>query len=268
MQVLPMGARSTFVNPPRNRRIGIIGAGPGGIAIAQRFKTAGYDNIVMWERADDVGGTWFHNRYPGLQCDVASHLYSFSFDLNPAWSRTFAPQPEILEYIKAVVDRHDIRRHVQLATEVVAAAWDDECTKWRVTLGSGREESVDILCSAQGMFNQIRWPDIEGLDSFAGDAFHTGRWRDDVSLAGKRVAVIGTAATSVQMLPVIAGMVGQLDVYQRTPVWVMPKDDPVFDEEAIAAMTAQPSLARAERLRLYRELDDFVRWTERTDDSD
>ena len=257
-----------FVNPPRNRRIGIIGAGPGGMAIAHRFKEAGYENIVIWERGDDVGGTWYHNRYPGLECDVASHLYSFSFDLNPRWSKAFARQPEILEYMKGAADRNDIRRHVRFSTEVLAASWDDECTCWRIKLPEGKEETVDILASAQGMFNLLKWPDIEGMDSFSGALFHTRQWRDDLDLAGKRVAVIGSAATAVQMLPELAKVVGQVDMYQRTPSWVLPKDDPVFDPETIAAREADPDLARQERLRLYREMDNFCKWTEVHDDSD
>lgn len=257
-----------FINPPRNRRIGIIGAGPGGMALAHRFKEAGYDNITIWEKGNDVGGTWNNNRYPGLECDVASHLYSFSFDLNPSWSKAFARQPEILEYMKGVADRQDIRRHVRFSTEVLGASWDDECTCWRVKLPGGEEATVDILVSAQGMFNLLKWPNIEGCDSFAGPLVHTGNWPDGLELAGKRVAVIGSAATAVQMVPELAKTVGQLDMYQRTPSWVLPKDDPVFDEETIAAREADPDLARQERLRLYREMDDFCKWTELHDDSD
>lgn len=257
-----------YVNAPRNRRIGIIGAGPGGMAIAHRFREAGYENIVIWEKTDDFGGTWNINRYPGLECDVASHLYSFSFDLNPTWTKAFARQPEILEYMKGAADRLDLRRYARLQTEVKKASWDDECTCWRVMLSTGEEETVDILISAQGMFNLIKWPEIDGLDRFKGPLIHTARWPEDLSLAGKRVAVIGSAATCVQMLPVIAEDVAHVDVFQRTPSWVLPKDDPVFDANTLAARQADISLARDERLRLYREMDDFCKWTEVSDDSD
>ncbi len=261
------GNRSRFEMPPKNRRIGIIGAGPGGMAIAHRFKEAGYENIVIWEKSDDFGGTWNINRYPGLECDVASHLYSFSFDLNPRWSKSFARQPEILEYMKGAATRLDLRRFARLSTEVVKARWDDECTRWRVSLSTGEEEVVDILISALGMFNLIKWPEIDGMDSFGGDLIHTARWPEGLSLKGKRVAVIGSAATAVQMIPVIAQEVAQVDMFQRTPSWVLPKDDPVFDPQTIAAREADISLAREERLRLYREMDEFCRWTDVDDDS-
>ena len=261
-------SKRQYVNPPRDRRIGIIGAGPGGMAAAHRFKEAGYENIVIWEKTDDFGGTWNINRYPGLECDVASHLYSFSFDLNPGWSKSFSRQPEILEYMKATADRLDLRRFARLSTEVVRATWDDECTKWRVMLSTGEEETVDILISAQGMFNHIKWPEIEGMDSFGGALFHTARWRDDVDLKGKRVAVIGSAATAVQMLPVIAEYVGHVDLYQRTPNWVLPKDDKVFDQETLAARRADISLVRDERLKIFREFEQFINWPEVHDDSE
>ncbi|WP_156681310.1 flavin-containing monooxygenase [Sphingomonas profundi] len=258
----PAAARA----PRKARRIGIIGAGPGGMAAAIRFRAAGYDDIVIWEKADGVGGTWFHNRYPGLACDVPSHLYSFSFDLNPRWSRAYAPQPEILAYMSGIPDRHGLWPHIRLSTEVRDATWDHAAAHWTVSLASGETEDVDILVSAQGMFNLIKWPAIAGLDDFGGALFHSARWRDDVSLDGKRVAVIGTAASAVQMVPVIAGQVAQLDLYQRTPNWVLPKNDPIFDDAVLAARQADGALVARERSRLHDEMDDMCNWTQLQDD--
>ena len=254
--------------PAVRRRIGIIGAGPGGMAAAYRLKQAGYADIVIWERTEDFGGTWNVNRYPGLECDVPSLLYSFSFDLNPAWSKSFARQPEILEYMKGAADRMGIRPYARFSTEVTRAIWDDECNCWRVGLSNGEEDAVDVLISAQGMFNQIKWPEIDGLETFDGILFHTARWREDVDLTGRRVAVIGSAATAVQMLPVIAEQVGHVDLYQRTPNWVLPKDDKVFDAETLAAREADIGLVREERLGLFRDFEKFINWPEIHDDSE
>lgn len=261
------GSNSGQGGAPRNRRIGIIGAGPGGMAVAYHFREAGYDNIVMWERTEDFGGTWNINRYPGLECDIASHLYSFSFDPNPRWSKAFARQPEILAYLQGAADRLDLRRFARFSTEVTQAAWDEAGACWRVLLSTGEEETVDVLISALGMFNLIKWPDIAGLAEFKGRMVHTARWPQDMDLAGKRVAIIGSAATCVQMLPAIAEVVGHVDVFQRTPSWVLPKNDPVFDAETLAAREADSTLVAAERARVYQELDDFCRWPEVTDDS-
>jgi cyclohexanone monooxygenase len=238
VQALIGGSRNLVPATPRLRRIAIIGAGPGGISTAIRLREVGYQNIVIFERADGVGGTWYNNRYPGLACDVPSHLYSFSFDLNPSWSRAYSPQPEILAYMEGVVDRHNLRPHIRLSMEVVAAHWDDECTVWRVVLANSDVETFDVLVSAQGMFNLLNWPEIQGLQQFGGKLFHSARWESDYSLAGKKVAVIGSAASAVQFVPRIAQEVEELHLYQRSPNWVLPKDEAAFRQSCLENLAA------------------------------
>lgn len=261
------GSRAKFVNPPRRRRIGIIGAGPGGMCTAVRLKEAGYEDITLLEKSSGPGGTWYNNRYPGLCCDVPSHLYSFSFDLNPRWSRAYSPQPEILNYMDGFADRHDLRRHIRCNSKVVGAKWNDECGLWHVELESGEVLDFEVLVAAQGMFNELNWPSIEGMDSFKGILFHSGDWPHDLDLNGKRVAVIGSAASAVQMVPEIAKEADRVDVYQRSPNWVLPKNDPIFTEEEKAAREARPIETREMRLDLYREMDQFCTWTELSEEA-
>ncbi|MEO8693464.1 MAG: NAD(P)/FAD-dependent oxidoreductase, partial [Acidimicrobiales bacterium] len=151
----------------KRKRVVIIGAGPGGICAGIRLKHAGYDDFVILDKAPGIGGTWFHNRYPGCACDVQSHLYSFSFEIKRDWSRPYATQPEILEYMQHCVDKYELAPHLRLSTEVAGAYWDDECTLWRVITSTGEEIDADIVISALGMFNDLNYPDIAGLDSFA-----------------------------------------------------------------------------------------------------
>ena len=259
--------KAKFVNPPRTRRVGIIGAGPGGMATAVRLKEAGYEDITLLEKSAGPGGTWYNNRYPGLCCDVPSHLYSFSFDLNPRWSRAYSPQPEILTYMDGVADRHDLRRHIRCNSKVAAARWNDECGLWHVELATGEVLDFEVLVAAQGMFNDLNWPKIEGMESFNGILFHSGDWPAHCDLNGKRVAIIGSAASAVQMVPEIAKEADRLDVYQRSPNWVLPKDDPIFTEEEKSGRETRPLETREMRLRLYREMDSFCTWTELSEET-
>ena len=210
---------------PTSRRIAVIGAGPGGLCTAIELKRAGYEDVVVLEQAEGVGGTWYHNRYPGAECDVMSHLYCFSFEPNPAWSRRYARQPEILAYLERVVDTYDLGPHLQLGTEVRSARWDDRRGVWILEREPGGALEVDVVVSAVGMFNRPARPDLAGLDRFAGTTIHTARWPDRLDLTDRRVAVVGSAASAVQLIPEIAPVVDQLTVYQRTATWVLPKDD-------------------------------------------
>ncbi len=240
----------------------IIGAGPGGICAAIGLRRAGYDDITLLDRASNVGGTWWHNSYPGCACDVPTHLYSFSFELNQAWSRPYATQPEILRYLDGVVDRYDLRRHLRLGTGVAGLYWDDECLVWRVLTERGEELEADVVVSAIGMFNELQWPQIPGLDSFAGTVFHSARWRHDHDLTGRKVAVIGSAASAVQFVPEIAPRTAELHVYQRTANWVLPKDDTPFDDDALAELVANPIAVRRRRWKLWRELNLFTQFAD------
>jgi cation diffusion facilitator CzcD-associated flavoprotein CzcO len=243
------------VRTKRDLRIGIIGGGAGGLCMGIKLKEAGFENFTIFEKSRGVGGTWYNNVYPGLACDVPSHLYSLSCEPNPAWSRAFAPQPEILTYLQQVADKYGIMPHVRLSTAVKAARWDDEPRKWRLTLANGNIETFDVVISALGMFTNLNWPDIQGLRDFQGAHFHSGQWDKAHDLTGESVAVIGAAASAVQFVPKIADQVKALYVYQRTPPWILPKDDPIFDEPTIKARLSDPTETRELRAKIFQELE-------------
>jgi len=226
----------------KDRRIVVIGAGPGGISSAHYLREAGYTNITVLERADEVGGTWQRNRYPGLACDVWSHVYSFTWNPNPAWTRSYAAQPEILAYIRKTVTDFDLWPFIRLDTGVASARWDDDTSTWVVTTDDGEEIVADAVISGQGMFGELKYPDIEGRDSFEGVAMHTGAWDESADLTGKRVAVIGSAASAVQSIPEIAKLASQLHVFQRSANWVLPKEDVEHTAEQLEEFTDPEAL--------------------------
>ena len=203
----------------------IVGAGFGGIGAAIQLHRLGYDNIVILEREDELGGTWHVNRYPGLTVDCPSTTYSYWFEPNPYWSRLYARGPELKRYAEHVVDKYDVRRNIRFNTNVEGARWDDETQLWRVALTGGETLSAQFLIAATGFLSQPRIPDIPGIDTFAGRIIHTAAWDDSYSLEGRRVGIIGTGSTGVQIIPELAKRVSELTVYQRTPIWVMPKID-------------------------------------------
>ncbi|WP_020650305.1 flavin-containing monooxygenase [Solimonas variicoloris] len=203
----------------------IIGTGFSGLGMAVRLRQAGFEDFALLERAQSVGGTWRDNRYPGCACDVQSHLYSFSFDQNPEWSRMFAQQPEIERYLQGVAERYDLLRHVRFGTDVRSAHYDEAAALWRVRSADGREFAGRVLVSGMGALSNPALPKIAGLDRFQGKLFHSAQWDHDYDLAGKRVAVIGTGASAIQFVPQIVPKVAHLDLYQRTPPWIMPKPD-------------------------------------------
>jgi cation diffusion facilitator CzcD-associated flavoprotein CzcO len=236
------------VAPPLRRdwRIVVIGAGPGGISSGYYLRKAGFTNFTIFERAGEVGGTWQRNRYPGLACDVWSHAYCFTFALNPSWSRSYAAQPEILEYMRKTVSDLDLWPHIRLNTGVASAVWDDASATWIVTTDAGERVEADVVISGQGMFGELKYPDIDGRDSFAGVAMHTGAWDQSVDLTGKRVAVIGSAASAVQCIPEIAKIAGRLTVFQRSPNWVLPKDDKEHTPEQLEQFRTDPAALQAQ----------------------
>ncbi len=209
----------------RNMAVVIIGAGFGGILAGIKLKAAGIDNFVILEKDDGVGGTWWANTYPGCACDVQSHLYSYSFEPNPDWTHMFGRQPEIRDYLRRCVDRYDLTPHIRLATTVRRAEWQEGESAWRVRTEGGEEYVAPVLLAAIGGLSRPAWPDIPGRDRFAGPSFHSAQWDHSVDLAGKRVAVIGTGASAIQIVPDIADDVDQLYLFQRTPPWVIPRPD-------------------------------------------
>jgi cation diffusion facilitator CzcD-associated flavoprotein CzcO len=208
----------------RDVGIAIIGSGFAGLGMAIALKRRGETGFVVLERAGDVGGTWRDNTYPGAACDVQSNLYSFSFAPNPDWGRSYSEQPEIQAYLQRTADRFDVRRHCVFGADVTAARWDDVAQRWLVSTTAG-EFRARVLVSAAGALADPTYPDIPGLGSFAGTVMHSARWDADHDLTGERVAVIGTGASAVQVVPAIQPVVGSIAVYQRTPAWVVPRTD-------------------------------------------
>jgi len=208
----------------RQPRVAVIGAGFGGVAAAAAVRDLATELVVL-ERGDDVGGVWRENTYPGAACDVPSHLYSFSFAPEHRWSRRFAPQSDIQRYLRRVVDDHGLRPHLRLATEVTEARWDDDTAIWRLTTATGDTVEAEVLVAACGQLSRPASPDVPGLDAFGGPVLHSARWDHGVDLRGRRVAVVGTGASAVQIVPAIAEEVAQLTVFQRSAAHVVPKPD-------------------------------------------
>ncbi len=202
-------------------KVVIVGAGFGGLAMAIRLLQKGVDDFVVLDRADDVGGVWHSNTYPGCRCDVASHLYSLSFAPNPNWSNTFSSQPEIRAYLGRVADDHGIRPHLRLGVEVERSAWDEDAGEWRVETSRGTYAGR-FLVNAMGPLTEPRLPDVPGLGDFKGEVMHSARWNHDIDLAGKRVASIGTGASAIQYVPEIRKEAERVTVFQRTAPWVLP----------------------------------------------
>ena len=205
--------------------VAIVGAGFGGIGLGIKLREAGIESFTIVEKGAGVGGVWRDNSYPGLTCDVPSHLYQFSFEPNHEWTRRFPQRDEILAYLERVTDKHGLRRHMRFATEVASADFDEERGRWIVRLVGGEEYEADVLVTATGQLSRPSFPKIEGLDRFRGELFHSARWNHEYDMEGKRVAAIGTGASAIQYIPELAKVVGRLFVFQRTPGWVIPKPD-------------------------------------------
>jgi cyclohexanone monooxygenase len=227
----------------RKPRVGVIGAGPGGIAMGIQLAQGGYD-FTIFERGDGFGGTWRNNTYPGAACDVPSHFYSFSFALNPYWSKTYANQPEILTYLEQVADEHHLEEHLRANTTVTGARWSDTDFRWTIETSQGARHDVDIVVSAVGMLDVANVPEIPGRERFGGRVFHSSRWDHSKSTAGEQVASIGTGASAVQYVPAIAAATKHLTVFQRTPIWVGPRFDDPFTGEQQKLFASDPAEAR------------------------
>jgi cation diffusion facilitator CzcD-associated flavoprotein CzcO len=244
-------------------KVAIIGAGFGGMAAAVALRHAGIDDLVIIDGEDGVGGTWRRNTYPGAACDVQSHLYSFSFALNKSWSRTYARQPEILAYLESVVDDFDLRQYLILETHVRRARWNEDTWQWELQLERTDSDTVttllaDVVVSAVGLFGVSSLPDIDGLTSYRGHLLHTSAWDPHVDLTGRKVAVIGTGASAVQVVPELARIASRVTVFQRTPPWMVPKDDRAFGADELARFRRYPWAARRERWRIWKQFHDFA----------
>ncbi|MGW1890210.1 flavin-containing monooxygenase [Streptomyces sp. NPDC002004] len=206
-------------------RVAVIGSGFGGLGAAVRLRREGITDFVVLERAGAVGGTWRDNSYPGCACDVPSHLYSFSFAPNPDWPRTFSGQEHIAAYLEHVADVYRLRPHIRFDSEVKLMRWDADELWWEIETTRGATLTADVVVSATGPLSDPKVPDIPGLDTFPGKVFHSARWDHDFDLTGKRVAMIGTGASAIQIVPAIQPDVARLTLFQRTPPWVMPRAD-------------------------------------------
>jgi cation diffusion facilitator CzcD-associated flavoprotein CzcO len=235
---------------PDHVDVAIVGGGFAGIGTAIALLRAGRTDFVVLERDSEVGGTWWQNTYPGCQCDVPSNLYSFSFALNPAWSQTFPLQPEIGLYVTQVADDFGVRPYVRTHTDVHGAAWDEQTQRWRIETSRG-VLTARVLVAGMGGLSEPSIPHIEGAERFAGPAFHTAHWDHDVDLTGKRVAVIGTGASAVQVVPRIQPQVAHLDVFQRTPPWIMPHPGRATRPRERALFKALPFVQKLIRGAIY-----------------
>ncbi|AYG82318.1 Baeyer-Villiger monooxygenase [Streptomyces hundungensis] len=206
-------------------RVAVIGSGFGGLGAAVRLRREGITDFVVLERAGSVGGTWRDNSYPGCACDVPSHLYSFSFAPNPDWPRTFSGQEHIRAYLDHVADTFRLRPHIRLDHEVTMMRWDAERLRWKIEVANGTTLTADVVVSATGPLSDPKTPEIPGLDTFPGKVFHSARWDHDYDLRGKRVAMVGTGASAIQIVPAVQPEVARLTLFQRTPPWVMPRMD-------------------------------------------
>ncbi|GAA2991855.1 NAD(P)/FAD-dependent oxidoreductase [Streptosporangium longisporum] len=234
--------------------ITIIGSGFAGLGMAIKLKEAGYHDFVILEKAAELGGTWRDNTYPGCACDVPSHMYSFSYELNPGWSRMFSPGAEIQDYLRACADRYGLGPHLRFGREVVGLEYDDAARDWRVSLSDGESLTTNAVVSATGALHVPSLPAIPGRETFLGPSFHSAGWDHSVDLTGRRVAVVGTGASAVQFVPQIAPRVSRLHLFQRTPPWIQPRPDFPFSPRA-KRFLALPGAARALRASIYWALE-------------
>jgi cation diffusion facilitator CzcD-associated flavoprotein CzcO len=236
---------------PSRTDVVVIGTGFAGIGMGIRLRQAGREDFVILEKESDVGGTWRDNDYPGCTCDVPSFLYSFSFEQNPAWTRMFSPQDEIWAYLQRCVHKYALQPHLRFDAEVTSAAYDEQTGRWQVEVNGSELIDARVVVSGAGALHMPSTPALDGIETFRGTAFHSSRWRHDVDLDGCRVAVVGTGASAIQVVPAIAARVERLDVYQRTAPWITPKPDRAIGPREQAFYARFPAAQRAVRNALY-----------------
>ncbi len=235
----------------RPLRCVVIGAGMAGILSAIQLTEAGLTDFTVYEKADQVGGTWRENTYPGLSCDVPSHLYSYSFALNPDWSHHFSPGNEIRAYFERVARERGVVDRIRFNQEVIRCTFADG--RWHLTTASGQQDWADVVIAATGVLHRPRYPDLTGLDTFTGPTFHSARWDHDVTIDGRRLGIIGTGSTAVQIVSSVVDRVAHLTLFQRTAQWVMPQDNPVYSDEDRAQLHRHPDKLAAR----YQNLSDM-----------
>ena len=240
------GARIPHAGAERALRAAVIGAGMAGILAVIKLRDVGIDDVVCFEKADDLGGTWRENTYPGIACDVPSHVYSYSFAPNPDFSRMFSPGAEIQEYLRGVAVDYGVLDAVRFGEEVVSMTYG--CDGWSITTTSGEQGRFDVVIAATGVLHHPRLPEIEGMDRFEGAIFHSARWDHDVDLTDRRIGIVGTGSTAIQITGAVVDDVAHLSLFQRTPQWVMPVDNQLIPPEQRAEYRERP-----ERLRELRE---------------
>ncbi|MGB8650144.1 MAG: NAD(P)/FAD-dependent oxidoreductase [Mycobacteriales bacterium] len=231
--------------------VAIIGAGFSGLGMAVQLKRAGITDLVVLERSDDVGGVWRDNTYPGAACDVPSHLYSFSFAPEGRWSKRFAEQPEIHAYLQRVARDHGVLPHVRFGTEVTRAEWDEDEHHWRLTTSTGQVHVADVVVAACGQLSRPAYPDVPGLQDFAGTTFHSARWDHGHDVSGRRVVVLGTGASAIQFVPEVARRAAHVTVLQRTAPYVLRKPDRDYGPRTKALLARHPVVLKADRLRTF-----------------
>ena len=233
----------------------IVGTGFSGIAMAIALRQAGIDSFVLLEKGDDVGGTWRENQYPGCACDVPSHLYSFSFAPNPNWSRMYSSQPEIWDYARRVTEQFQLRAHIRFNTAMDSARFEESSATWLVETSDGATIRSRVLVAGMGALSYPSLPNIPGIESFRGQSFHSQQWNHDVDLVGKRVAIIGTGASAIQIVPQIAPKVKSLQLFQRTPPWIIPRLDREISNLEHRLFRCLPFTQRLYRWWIYWELE-------------
>jgi cation diffusion facilitator CzcD-associated flavoprotein CzcO len=229
----------------------VVGSGFSGLGMAIQLRRDGREDFVVLEKADDVGGTWRDNTYPGIACDIPSHMYSFSFEQNPDWTRSYSSGAEIWDYLRRVSDSYDLRRKIRFGVEVTGAVWDADEQRWHVSTSTGIEYVARFLVAGIGALHIPNVPDLPGLTGFAGPTFHSANWDHDCDLRGKRVAVIGTGASAIQFVPRIAPDVASLHLFQRTPPWIVPKPDNPIPDWVKRLFNRVPGAQRTYRHFLY-----------------
>jgi cyclohexanone monooxygenase len=231
--------------------VGIIGAGPGGLALAIFLRRAGFRDFTIFDREDGVGGTWRINTYPGLACDVKSHLYSFSFEKNADWSRLWSGQAEILAYFERCARKYRLGPHLALETEISSARWDAATRTWRLTTSAGDEHTFDVVVSAVGLFTQPTMPALQEEEPFTGALVHTARWDHTLDLTGRRVAVLGTGSTAAQLVPEVAKVAERVYSIQRSPTWIFPKPDREYTAREKWIFAHVPFAKKVHRTRMW-----------------
>jgi cation diffusion facilitator CzcD-associated flavoprotein CzcO len=228
----------------------VVGAGMSGILAAIKLEEAGFDDVVIYEKADRLGGTWRENTYPGIACDVPSHFYSYSFAPNPDWSHRFSPGAEIQAYFEEVARRYGVAARIRFGREVVRCAFENG--RWSLEMADGSRDAGDVVIAATGVLHHPAYPAFEGLDAFEGTVFHSARWNHDVPLAGRRVGVVGTGSSAIQIVSAVVDQVAELVLFQRTAQWITPVENPPYGEAEKAAFRAHPEAVEAIRAQVAR----------------